>query len=124
CSVLPVNGLMAEGQPETVHRNDGKAVVVGLKEGAGVDRPAFVVADGKNGLGNHGFQLGLGQEQGILVLHRGQFGKFLGIGAQNVEFAGATGDVYHILVGLKGNDVVGQLSDDLAEQPGSQHQGA
>ena len=115
---------MAESQPEAVHRHHGEAVFVGLEEGAGVDRAALVVADGKNGLGNHGFQLGLGQGEGVLIFHRGQLGELLRVGAQDVELTGSTGDVDHIVVGLEGDDVVRQLPDDLAEEPGGQHQGA
>ena len=123
-AVLFVNGLVAEGQPEAVHRHHGEAGVVGLKEGAGVDRAALVVADGENGLGYHGLQPGLGQGEGVLILHRGQLGELLRVGAQDVELTGPTGDVDHIVVTLEGDDVVGQLPDDLAEQPGGQHQGA
>ena len=32
------------------------------------------------------------------------------------------GDVDHIAIGLKGDDIVGQLPDDLAEKPGGEYQ--
>ena len=54
-SLLLVDGLVAEGQAVAVHRHDGQPLAVHLKQGAGVDGAAFVVADGEKGLADHGF---------------------------------------------------------------------
>ena len=115
---------MAEGQAVAVHRHDGETVAVHFKQGAGVDGAAFVVADGKEGLGDHGLELRLWQNQGVLVFYGRQLGELLGIGAQDVELAHAALDVDHIVFRLEGDDIVGQLADNLAEQACAQHQSA
>ena len=115
---------MAEGQPVAVHADHGEAVGPHLKEGAGVDGPGLVVADGEDGLADHGPQLVPGNGEAVLVLHGGQLGEVLGIGGQDVELAHAAGDVHQVAVGGEGDHVVGELADDLAEEPGGQHQAA
>ena len=89
-----------------------------------MDGTALVVADGKQGLRDHGAQNRLRQRKGVLLLHSGQFGKFLWIGAQDVELRQAAFDVDHVAAGGKYHHVVGHLSDNLAEQAGGENQGA
>ena len=72
--------LPAQRQAEAVHGHHSQIVVVHLEEGTGVDRAALVVADGKQGLCNHGAQSGLLQSDGVLLVHGGQLGELLGIG--------------------------------------------
>ena len=87
-----------------------------------MDGPGFVVADGKDGLADHRAQFAPGNGETVFVLYCGQLGKVLGIGGQNIELAHTAGDVDHIAIGLKGDDIVGQLPDDLAEKPGGEYQ--
>ena len=115
---------MPQGQPVPVHRDDGQPRVVHLKEGAGVDGPGLVVADGEEGLADHGAQGVLLDGEAVFILDTGQLGEVLRVGGQDVEVAHAAGDVDHIAVGRKDHHVVGQFSDDLAEQPGGEDQAA
>ena len=73
--------LMAQGQAVPVHRYDGQPAAVHLKEGAGMDGPALVVADSEEGLGDHGPKRRLADGQGILLIHGGQLGELLRVGA-------------------------------------------
>ena len=86
-----------------------------------MDGTGFVVADGEEGLTDHGAQGALLDGKAVFILHAGQLGKVLRIGGQNIEMAHAAGDVDHIAVGGKDHHVVGQLADDLAEEAGGEH---
>ena len=121
---LFAHGLPAQGQAVAVYRHHGELVALYLEQGAGVDGAALVVADGEQGLGDHGAQGGLGEGQAVLLVHGGQLGELLRVHAQNVELRQAALDVDHIALGGEDYHVVGQLADDLAEQPGGQDQGA
>ena len=114
----------SQSQAVAVHRDHGELAVLHLKEGAGVDGAALVVADGEESLGNHGTQHALLQDHGILLLHRGQLGEFLGVGTQDVEFAHATFNVDHIVLGGENHHVIGHFADNFAEQAGGEDQGA
>ena len=116
--------LMAQGQPVAVHRYHGKAVPLHFKEGAGVDGPALVVADGKEGLSDHGPQHRLTDGEGVLLVHSGQLGELLRVGAQDVELRQAAPDIYRIALRGKHHHVVGHLADNLPKEPGGEHQGA
>ena len=118
------NGLPPEGQTVAVHRYHRELFVLQFKESAGVNGAGFVVADGKNGLSDHGFELFLWNLEGILVFHRRELGEFFGVGAQNVEFAQAAFDVDHVVFGGKDDDVVGEFADDFAEEAGAENKGA
>ena len=115
--------LVAQGQPVAVHRHHREAGAVHLKEGAGVDGPALVVTDGKEGLADHGSEDGLADDQGVLLVHRGQLGEFLRVGTQNVELGQAALDIHCIALGGEDHHVVGHLADNLTEEAGGQHQG-
>ena len=101
--------LPAQGQPVAVHRHHRQAVPLHLEEGAGVDRPAFVVADGKEGLGDHGPQGGLSDGQGVLLLHGGQLRELLRVGAQDVELGQAALDIDRVALGGEDHHVVGHI---------------
>ena len=87
-----------------------------------MDGPGLVIADGEDGLPDHGAQLVPGDVEAVLVLHGGQLGEVLGISCQDVELAHAAGDVHQVAVGGEGDDVVGELADDLSEEPGGEDQ--
>lgn len=87
-------------------------------------RAALVVADGEQGLADHGAQGGLGQGEGVLLVHGGQLGELLRVAAQDIELGQAALDVDHIALGGEDHHVVGHLADDLAEEPGGQDQRA
>ena len=89
-----------------------------------MDGPGLVVADGEEGLADHGAQGVLLDGEAVFILDTGQLGEVLRVGGQDVEVAHAAGDVDHIAVGRKDHHVVGQFSDDLAEQPGGEDQAA
>ena len=87
-------------------------------------RAALVVADGEQGLADHRAQGGLGQGEGVLLVHGGQLGELLRVAAHNIELGQAALDVDHIALGGEDHHVVGHLADDLAEEPGGQDQRA
>ena len=87
-------------------------------------RPALVGADGEQGLGDHGPQHGLGQGQGVLLVHLGQLGELLRVGGQDIELGQAALDVHVIAVGDEGDHVIGHFPHDLRKKPGGQHQRA
>ena len=116
--------LTPQGQAIAVYRDHGKAILIHLKEGTGVDGAAFIVADGEDGLGDHGFQFILGNGKGILVLNSGKFWKFLRVRAQDVEFAHTAFDVDHIIFGGKDHNVVRELTNDLPKETSAQDQSA
>ena len=66
-----IHSLPAQGQPVAVHRHHGEPILIHLKQGAGVDGAALVVADGEQGLGNHGTQHALFQGKGVLLVNSG-----------------------------------------------------
>ena len=112
----------SQGQAVAVHRHQGQGGVLHLEEGAGVDRSGLVGAHGKEHLGEHGPEGGLGQGDGTAVVHGGQLGKFVGGAAHDVKRGGSTGNVDGISLGGHGDHVVGQLSDDLTKQSCRQNQ--
>lgn len=81
------------------------------------------LSDGKEGLGDHGAQHRLGESEAVDLVHGGQLGELLRVGAQDVEFREAALDVDHIAVGGEDHHVVGHFPDDLPEQAGGQDQG-
>ena len=85
-----------------------------------MDGSGLVVADGEEGLADHGAQGALFDGEAVFILDTGQLGEVLRVGGQDIEVAHAAGDVDHIAVGRKDHHVVGQFSDDLAEQPGGE----
>ena len=74
------------------------------------------------GLGNHRAQHRLADGQSVLLLHRGQFGKFFRVRPQDVEFRQAALDVDHIVLRGEYHHVIRHLPDDLAKQPGGEDQ--
>ena len=117
-----VHRLVPKGEPVAVHRHDGQAALVHLEQGAGVDGAALVVAHREQGLGHHRAQHRLADGQPVLLLHRGQFGKFFRVRPQDVEFRQAALDIDHIVLRGEYHHVIRHLPDDLAKQPGGEDQ--
>ena len=116
--------LPAQGKAVAVHGNHSQLIALHLEQGAGMHRAAFVVADGEQGLADHGAQGFLLNGEGVQVIHHGQLGKLFRVSAQNVELTHATAHIDHIILRREIYDVVGQLSHDLAEQTGRQNKAA
>ena len=88
-----------------------------------MDGAALIVADGEDGLADHGSEGLLGQGDGVLVLYGGQLREVLRVDAHEVELTHAAGDVDFQVFFLKEQDVVGHFPDDFAEQPGGEDHG-
>ena len=79
----------------------------------------LVGADGEKGLVDHGLQLLLLDMEGILLLHGGELGEFLRVGAHDLEGAPAAGELYqHAVVALQLQEAVGHFPDDISEEAG------
>ena len=89
-----------------------------------MDGAAVVGGDGKDGLGDHGVEDPLGQNQAVLILHNGKFRELPGVGAQDIELAHAAGDVDQVVLSGHGNHVVREPADDVPEEPGGENQTA
>ena len=114
-------GLPADGQTEAVHSHHGQALLIDLKQGAGVDRAALVGGHGEGRLLDHGPQGLLLDIDAVLVLHLRQLGIIGGAEAQDVEICVTAAEVDHqFVVGGEGDHVVGHAADDVAEQAGVQ----
>ena len=86
-----------------------------------MDRAGFVGGDGEGGLANHGAEGLLLDAEGILVLHFRELGVVLGGQSGDVVCRVAAGQSnVHSFIGGKGDDVVWQAADDLAEETGGQ----
>ena len=123
-AVLLGDRFPAKSQTEAVHGNQGQTVLVHHEEGAGVDGTALVLADGEDGLADHGTEGLLGDLQGVLVFHVGQLREVLGVDAHEVELTHAAGDVDLQVFLLENDGVVCHLADDLTEKAGGQDHGA
>ena len=77
--------------------------------------PALIVADGKQGLGNHGAQDRLGECQGVLLSYRWQFWKFFRVRTENIEFRHPTFDVDGVALRGEDHHVVRQFPYDLSK---------
>ena len=89
-----------------------------------MDRTALVVADGKDGLADHGPQVPLGNVEAVSVVHGGQVGEVLIAAAHNVVGGGAPLNVDGKALGGDGYHVVGHTAEDLPKQPCGQHDGS
>ena len=111
-----------QSQPLAVHTDHSQHISNHFKKGTGKDGPAVVVGHCKQGAVYHIGKGGPAQNQRILRLHGGQLGKLLRVDALNVELADPALDMNGKAIGGNGYNVVGQPPDDIAEQPGRQHQ--
>ena len=113
-----------QGQAVAVHRHHGELPPLRLKEHAGMDGAALVVADGKGGLPDHGAQGALGHFKPPALVHLGQLGEVLVAAAHNVKGGGAALDVDGAALGGDGNHVVRHPAQYFPQQPGGEHNGA
>ena len=111
--------LPPQGQTEAVYGHHGQALLVDLKEGAGVDGTGLVGGNGEAGLVDHGLQGPLLDSHRVLVVHLRQLRVVLGGQAHDLEAGVAAGQAHHIfLIRRKHHQIVRQLPDDLTEQAG------
>ena len=85
---------------------------------------ALVVADGEESLGNRWNAARSAPGPRHSAAPQRQLGEFLGVGTQDVEFAHATFNVDHIVLGGENHHVIGHFADNFAEQAGGEDQGA
>lgn len=87
-----------------------------------MDRAALVGGDGESHLLDHSPQDLLLDGNGVLVLHLGKVGIVRGGKAQDIKIRVAAGEMdHHPLIGGESHDIVGHAADDVAEQPGVEH---
>ena len=87
-----------------------------------MDRAALVGGHGKCRLFDHGPQGLLLDGDGEIVLHLRQIRVISSGQTQNIKVRVSAGKVDHLLiVGDKGHHIVGHAADDVAKQPGVQH---
>ena len=84
---------------------------------------ALIVADGKEGLTDHGSQSGLRDGQAVELLYGRQLREFLGIGTQNIKLAHAALNIDHIVISRKDDHIVRHFPHDLAKETGRENQG-
>ena len=117
--------LPPQGQPVAVYRHHGQGVRFCLKQGAGVNGTALIIADGENGLGDHGFQTPLGEDQAGALINAGKLWKILVAVSLDIKGGRAALDVDRAVgIGVDGHRVVGHTTEDLPQQTGGQDDSA
>ena len=125
CIFAALDGFAAQCKAVAVNGDDGQAVIFDLEECAGVQRTAFAVADGEDGLADHGAQQLFRQNDGILLVNGGQLGIVVGGNAHNGEVGLTAGDGDGGLVlACDGNNAVGQAADNICKQLRADDDGA
>ena len=86
---------------------------------------ALVGGHGEGRLADHGLQRLLLQRHAALPLHRGKLGVVIGRQAQNIKAGVAAAEMYHqLFIHGQHDHVVRHPADDVAEEPGVQHDAA
>ena len=117
--------LVPQGKAEAIHRHHGKAAVVDLKQGAGMDGAALVGGDGEGRLADHGLQRFLLYGDAVLVVHLRQLGVIVGGQAQNVKAGVAAAEVHHqLFVRREYNHIIRHTANNVAKQAGIQYDAA
>ena len=115
--------FFSQSQPEAVHADDGEAVVIDFKKGAGMDGPDLVGGDGTGGVGDHGAECALRQADGVLVLHLRQLRIVVGGQSHDVVSRVAAGQLdVQVFVTAEGDHIVREPAQNLAEQTGGKDQ--
>ena len=106
-------------QAEAVHGHHGHVVGLHLNEAARLHRPRHVLAHREDGARDHLPQLILGDLDGVFIFHVGKLRVVLGAHGRDGKGRDAALDEDLILaVHRDGDLVVGELADDIKEEPG------
>ena len=105
-------------QPVAVHRHDRDALVLDLKQAAGVHRAREILACRKDRAGDHLAQLRLRDADALVGFHVRQLRVIVGAGRRDGKRRDTAADGnLEIFVHLHAHRIVRQLADDVKEQP-------
>ena len=111
------------GQAVAVHAGDGQFPAGDLEQAAGVHRAALVGADGEKGLPDHALELLFLDAEGILRVHAGQLGEFVGGDGHDLKIAHAAGQLHQkVRVGVEADGALRHFPHDLPQEAGIEDQ--